>query len=53
MRYDWIDEFLLKKRSVTKDFQPVWKWVRYHMGGGGRCLLLCVLTIMTSLSISI
>ena len=20
MRYDWIDEFLLKKRSVTKDF---------------------------------
>ena len=33
MRYDWIDEFLLKKRSVTKDFQPVWKWVRYHIGG--------------------
>lgn len=33
MRYDWIDEFLLKKRSVTKDFQPVWKWVCYHIGG--------------------
>lgn len=33
MRYDWIDEFLLKKRSVTKDYQPVWNWVRYRIGG--------------------
>lgn len=33
MRYDWIDDFLLKKRSVTKDLQPVWNWVRYHIGG--------------------
>ena len=33
MGYDWIDDFLLRKRSVTKDFQPVWNWVRYHIGG--------------------
>lgn len=33
MRYDWIDDFLLRKRSVTKDFQPVWNWVRYKIGG--------------------
>lgn len=33
MRYDWMDEFLLKKRNVTKDFQPVWNWIRYHIGG--------------------
>lgn len=33
MRYPWLDEYLLQKRGVTKDFQPVWKWVRYHIGG--------------------
>lgn len=33
MRYKWMDEYLLKKRSVTKDFQPVWNWIRYHVGG--------------------
>nr|WP_297884569.1 hypothetical protein [uncultured Blautia sp.] len=33
MGYDWNDDFLLRKRSVTKDFQPVWNWVRYHIGG--------------------
>lgn len=33
MRYKWMDGYLLKKRSVTKDFQPVWNWIRYHAGG--------------------
>ena len=33
MRYNWMDGYLLNKRSVTKDFQPVWNWIRYHIGG--------------------
>lgn len=33
MRYQWLDEYLLQKRGVTKDFQPVWNWMRYHIGG--------------------
>ncbi len=33
MRYEWINDFLLAKRGVTSDFQPAWKWIRYHVGG--------------------
>lgn len=33
MRYLWLDEYLLAKRGVTKDLQPVWNWIRYHVGG--------------------
>ena len=33
MRYSWMDDYLLAKRGVTKDFQPVWNWIRYHVGG--------------------
>jgi predicted DNA-binding protein (MmcQ/YjbR family) len=33
MRYPWLDAYLLHKPSVTKDFQPVWRWIRYHIGG--------------------
>lgn len=33
MRYTWIDEYLLKKRAVTKDLQPEWNWIRYQIGG--------------------
>lgn len=33
MRYLWLDEYLLKKRGVTKDLQPSWNWIRYHIGG--------------------
>ena len=33
MNYPWIDEYLLSLRGVTKDFQPDWNWVRYHIGG--------------------
>ncbi|MBR3739208.1 MAG: MmcQ/YjbR family DNA-binding protein [Clostridia bacterium] len=33
MKYPWIDEYLLAKPGVTKDLQPDWNWVRYHIGG--------------------
>lgn len=33
MRYLWIDGYLLKKAGVTKDLQPDWNWIRYHVGG--------------------
>ena len=33
MRYDWIDAYLLSKRSVTKDLQADWNWIRYMIGG--------------------
>ena len=33
VRYLWIDEYLLSKRGVTKDLQPEWNWIRYHIGG--------------------
>lgn len=33
MRYDWMDGYLLQKRGVTKDLQPDWNWIRYHVGG--------------------
>ena len=33
MKYDWIDEYLLKKPAVTKDLQEEWNWIRYHIGG--------------------
>lgn len=33
MRYDWMDEYLLAKKGVTKDIQAEWNWIRYHVGG--------------------
>ena len=33
MKYPWIDEYLMAKRGVTKDLQPEWNWIRYHIGG--------------------
>ena len=33
MKYPWIDEYLMSKKGVTKDFQADWKWIRYHIGG--------------------
>lgn len=33
MKYEWIDEFLLKKKSTTKDLQADWNWIRYQIGG--------------------
>lgn len=32
MKYDWIDEFLLSKKGVTKDLQADWNWIRYKIG---------------------
>ena len=33
MKYEWIDEYLLDKKGVTKDLQEEWNWIRYHIGG--------------------
>lgn len=33
MQYEWIDEFLLDKKGVTKDLQKDWNWIRYIIGG--------------------
>lgn len=33
MRYDWIDEYLMAKPAVTKDFKAEWKWIRYMIAG--------------------
>lgn len=33
MRYEWMDEYLLQKKGVTKDLQADWNWIRYHVGG--------------------
>lgn len=32
MKYDWIDEYLLQKKAVTKNLQAEWNWVRYCIG---------------------
>lgn len=32
MRYEWMDEYLLSKRAVTKDLQQEWNWIRYKIG---------------------
>ena len=33
MKYEWIEEYLMKKAGVTKDFQEQWNWIRFHVGG--------------------
>lgn len=32
MKYTWLDEFLLAKPGVTKDFKTEWGWTRYKIG---------------------
>lgn len=32
MKYDWLDEYLLSKKGVTKDFKIEWNWIRYQIG---------------------
>lgn len=32
-KYAWIDEYILSKKGVTKDFKAEWNWIRYHIGG--------------------
>mgnify|MGYP006972155779 CR=1 FL=1 len=33
MKYDWIDEYLMAKKAVTKDFKEEWNWIRYMIDG--------------------
>lgn len=33
MKYEWIDDYLIKKAGVTKDLQEDWNWIRYQIGG--------------------
>lgn len=33
MKYNWMDEFLLSKKGVTKDLKEEWNWIRYLIGG--------------------
>ncbi len=33
MRYDWINDYLMNKKYVTKDLKIEWNWVRYQIGG--------------------
>ncbi|MCR4996756.1 MAG: MmcQ/YjbR family DNA-binding protein [Butyrivibrio sp.] len=32
MKYEWIDEYLLKMPGVSKDLQKDWNWIRYWIG---------------------
>jgi len=31
MKYNWIDEYLLGKAGVNKDFKAEWNWIRYKI----------------------
>ncbi len=33
MKYEWVDEYLMKKAGVTRDLQKDWNWMRYQIGG--------------------
>jgi len=33
MKYDWIDEYALAKKGVTKDYKVEWDAIRYMIGG--------------------
>ncbi len=33
MRYTWLDEYLMKKRGVTRELKTEWNWMRYLIGG--------------------
>lgn len=32
MKYNWIDEYLMNKKGVTKDLKAEWNWIRYMIG---------------------
>lgn len=32
MKYDWLDEYLMAKKGVRKDFKQEWNWLRYMIG---------------------
>lgn len=31
--YPWLNDYLMAKKGVTQDFQPLWNWTRYFIGG--------------------
>lgn len=33
MKYAWLDDHLMAKPAVTKDFKKEWNWIRYMIGG--------------------
>lgn len=33
MSYPWLDDYLMEKKGVTKDFKVEWGWNRYLIGG--------------------
>jgi len=33
IRYPWMYEYLLSKKSMTWDFKVEWQWIRYLIGG--------------------
>ena len=33
MKYAWLDQFLLSKKGVEKDFKPEWNWIKYMING--------------------
>jgi len=33
MKYEWIEEYLMKKPGVTMDLQKEWNWIRFQIGG--------------------
>lgn len=32
-KYIWLDEYMMKKPGVTKDYKLEWEWHRYMVGG--------------------
>lgn len=33
MKYDWVNDYLMQKQGVTRDFKREWNWMRYQIGG--------------------
>ncbi|MDO4490858.1 MAG: hypothetical protein Q4B85_07325 [Lachnospiraceae bacterium] len=33
MQYHWMDEYLMAKAGVEKDFKEEWNWQRYMING--------------------
>ena len=31
LKYNWIDDYLLSKKGVSKDFKEEWNWIRYKI----------------------
>ena len=32
MKYPWVNDYLLQKKAVQKDFKEEWGWYRYQIG---------------------